>query len=675
MLGTACLAFSALAVDGGLAPTVARFDHLQVGASASVANLRLASGHLVLTLKSGAAAPVKAGDEVVGIYFEGSGELAYTSADPVELPILTFNAKKATGLDVERGEGGAVVRDTPQRILWLAAGQEIPAISALSSAGAGAGAAPLEASFAKHLDRLRHVVGFDAALFFAQQKLDAPGSPRVLAAADGGKEALLYLLDGLEDHSESLLALRKPRYPDAETKNDLYETVLSEQPVGRERRDPVTPPYVLTQVDLGLRASDGKDVSLSVAETVVPIGSPRRVFRFDLYNARYYGPGIGSRTWNVRSVKDGEGRALAFLHRGDQILVETAAPVPADQNATLRFEIDGDFLVRPGGDSYWQLGLGGGPWFPMPDLNAQLFDFHCVARVKKPFLPIASGRTLRRAEDGDENVLETRTENPVAFPAVIAGAYQWEEETRDGVTVRVASYAMKNSRAMKQLAGLAFGIIENYQSFLGPFPFPEYDIVEINTWGFGQAPPGVMFITKEAFNPLMGETNQLFSQGINERFAHEIAHQYWGQVVKMPSHDEQWLTEAFAEYSAAIFLKAMKGQGTYKTLLNHWRSNASDATKISPIPLANRISIPSDPETAFLYRNDLIYAKGAYLLAVLHKELGDSMFLTFFKSYQKSFRWKFGSTKTVEGILQWLTKKDYGPFFAENYWGVGLPKD
>ena len=84
-----------------------------------------------------------------------------------------------------------------------------------------------------------------------------------------------------------------------------------------------------------------------------------------------------------------------------------------------------------------------------------------------------------------------------------------------------------------------------------------------------------MFITKEAFNPLGGtEENQLYSGGVNERFAHEIAHQYWGARVKMPSHEEQWLTESFAEYSAALFIKAGKGEAEYKSLVNHWRPGA-----------------------------------------------------------------------------------------------------
>jgi aminopeptidase N len=258
--------------------------------------------------------------------------------------------------------------------------------------------------------------------------------------------------------------------------------------------------------------------------------------------------------------------------------------------------------------------------------------------------------------------------------AVLAGRYEAQEQTRNGLTVRVATYAMKNARAMKQLAELAHGIVEHFQSYLGAFPFKELNVIEINDWGFGQAPPGILFITREAFNPLMGEANQIFSGGINDRFAHEVAHQYWGHVVKMPSLEEQWLTEAFAEYCAALFLKAFKGQGAYDNIVRRWRAAAAQAGDAAPIPLANRVTIPSDYFTAYTIRSGLLYSKGAYLLSILHRELGDQTFLTFLKSYQKSFRWKFGSTAHVAGLLEWLTHKSYASFFEANYWGTGMPR-
>jgi aminopeptidase N len=239
----------------------------------------------------------------------------------------------------------------------------------------------------------------------------------------------------------------------------------------------------------------------------------------------------------------------------------------------------------------------------------------------------------------------------------------------------VATYALKNPRAMKQLTDLAATIIAFYTGFLGPFPFPEFNIVEIDSFGFGQAPPGFMFITKEAFNPLAGEANQLFSQGVNERFAHEIAHQYWGHAVKMPSDEEAWLSESFAEYSAALFLRTARGESTYRTMVNHWKGQARPAIDVAPIPLADQVSLPSDWTMEDAIRFGLLYAKGPLLLASLHRQLGDDAFLTFFKSYQKSFRWKFGSTKTVQGLLQYMTKKDFSPFFDQNYWGTALPKD
>ena len=496
----------------------------------------------------------------------------------------------------------------------------------------------------------------------------------MIATLEGGKEDLGYVFDDVEGHSEALLQVRKTQSSDSEMRRHLFLTVLSDQPIGRDRRDPVLPRFLLSDVDLTLKVSDGKEASLSVLETVLPQVAPQRIFRFNLYNTTFAVVGVGSlqpRTYNLKNVTDEAGRPLLFDHRNGEVLVETLRAFEPNTPAKIRFEIEGDFLIRPGGDNFWELGVE--PWFPQPEFGGQYYTLATHIRVKKPFIPFAPGKTVSRRSEGDENILETRVENPIQFAVVLAGKYDFHEETKNGVTIRVASYAGKNERAMKQLTNLAFGIIAFYEKFLGPFPFPEFNILEINTWGFGQAPPGVMFITKEAFNPLMGETNQLFSQGINERFAHEIAHQYWAHVVKMPGVEEQWLTESFAEYSAALFLQQLKSKATYDNLLRHWRLLASDATAVSPIPLANRIHVGGDGRQQFLLRTGLIYDKGSLLLAALHKELGDQMFLTFLKSYQKTFRWKFGSTKTVAGLLQFLTKKDYGPFFEANYWGTAMP--
>ncbi len=303
---------------------------------------------------------------------------------------------------------------------------------------------------------------------------------------------------------------------------------------------------------------------------------------------------------------------------------------------------------------------------------------HADIRVAKPFVPFAPGVTKSRREEGDENVLQTEVDKPIDFPVVLAGKYHTAEETRGGLTIRVSSYALDRPNAFKKLANLAFLIVKYYEPFLGPFPVSEFDVIEINSYGFGQAPPGTLFITSEAFNPILGGQSSaegLFYGGVNHRFAHEIAHQYWGTAVKRASWEEQWLEEAFAEYCSALFIRDAKSKADFDGIVARWKTNASRANDVAPIPLANRIDMPNDRETAFEYRTGLLYGKGPLLLKYLHKELGDEMFLTFLKSYQKSFRWKFGTTKNVAGLLGFLTKKDYGPFFEANYWGTGMPKD
>lgn len=651
-----------------LPAVVEQFDHLTLGNAMLVGPVTLSAGHMECRLQSGVAAPVLAGDEVVGIFFEGTGTMEYLSVDPIEAPVVVFNAKKGSSLKPERTDKGVRLRDNVKRVLWLAQGQPLPRLSGP--------AAPLAAgSFAKQREKFGRLNATPLSHDFAIQKLDAAAAPLVRAEIDGGAEDMVYALDGVDNPAEELAVVASSESDDPEARKYLYAHTLSFQPIGRDPRDPPVPRVVLSDVDVDLKASDEDDASLSVLETLVPIGRPLSAVRLKLRSRfyTYFGNNLTTRGERLKRVTDEAGRSLAFVHNEQEVLIQLAEPAAPERSIKLRFEMDGNFLVRPGGDSYWELGTTS--WFPQPALAGQFYTFHATVRVKKPFVPFAPGKTIRRAVDGDDNLLETRVDKPICFAVILAGRYEVEEEVRSGVTIRVATYALKNARAVKQLTNLADNIITYYQEFLGPFPMPELNIIEINDFGFGQAPPGTMYITKEAFNPYIGEENQLYSQGINERFAHEIAHQYWGTSVKMPSWEEQWLTESFAEYCAGIFLKTYKNEATFSMLVKHWRARSTFATDQVPISLANQAWVSSDARTRYFIRTGLLYNKGPILLHALHKELGDEAFFTFLKSYQKSFAWKMASTKRAAGLLQYMTKKDYMPFFEKYYWGIEMPKD
>jgi hypothetical protein len=656
-----CLPVSAAQLTvAGLAET---YDHPTIGKAAPVNGLTFESGHMKITLAQGSAAPVMAGDETIGLFFKGSGRFEYRSEDPTEAAVMTTNLKNATNLKAEQSGNALIVRDTFDEVFLRIAGREVPKVS-------GDGTA-LDAAFAQHREAFSRDQQGPAEVVFIKQKIDSPDKPLVRAQFRGGKETLVYIFDPVLTENETLYSLHKIRQTTVrEYQKASWGVILSEQPIARSRKAFQEPPYLLFDLDYTLTASNGNDATLSVVETIVPRRGAQRVFVFNQLNT-IYDTNDKARRFNILSVKDESGKDLSFVHKDEQLVVGLPAKMDANSAFKIRFEIDGDFLVRPSGDSYWELPTAA--WFPQPDLNGQFYTIHSTVKVKKPFIAFAPGTTVRRVEEGDYNVVENRIDKPVQFAVVLAGKYFFEEETQNGITIRVASYAGKNTRAMKKLSNLAFKIIEFYEPFLGKFPFNEFNIIEINEFGYGQAPPATMFITKEAFNPVGNEVNEIFSRGINHRFAHEIAHQYWGHVVKMGSLDEQWVTESFAEYSSSFVVKQIKGKDDFNGMVATWKANAKNARNASSVATANRLRNFNDGRMAAITRTHLVYDKGAYLLSQLHKEIGDDMFLSFLLNFQRLYAWKYATTTDMVTLLQRLTKKDYTAFFDQNFWGTGMP--
>ncbi|MCU1245800.1 MAG: hypothetical protein JWN02_1710 [Acidobacteria bacterium] len=629
------------------------YSNLQLGTPAPIA-ATYTIAHATFRM-DGTAAPIMAGKELAGLYFKGNGSLTYEAAEPVELPIVNFNVRKESHLRNQADAKHAQLSTTFESMaIYVSGGDPLPALTG------SAAAVSSMAGFKDHVEKFqRDRGGIPLGHLAMLQKLAFPGG-RIVRAEMDARDTLVYVYDGVETFNEDLYALKVPDFDDPHFKQRLYPTVLSEQPIGRDRRETAKAPFYLSALDYTLLA-EGDNAKLTATETISRQSASQAAIRLSMNDTAFVRQGAPLRNYHVTSVTDEQGHSVPFDHTLEDLAVGLEN-VKGDV-IKLTFNIEGDFLVHPNGDAFWQLGTTA--WFPQPDLNGQFYTLHSVVKVKKPYIAFAPGKTIRRGEEGDFNVVENMIDKPVQFAVVHAGKYDYTEETREGLTIRVCSYAGKNERASKQLTNLAFQVIDYYKYFLGPFPFPEVNIIQVNTFGYGQAPPGTMFITNEAFNSTLGEVNKFFSEGVNERFAHELAHQYWGHVVKMPSGDEQWLTESFAEYSAALVLKKYKGDAVYNRLVAHWKLRAKDAGTIAPIPLANRI--------AGIERTELLYYKGPYLLYALHKEMGDVPFLTFLKSYQKSFQWKYGSTNDVAGLLQFLTKKDYKPFFEQYYWGTAMP--
>lgn len=651
---------SPLSAAESLKNTIAAYDGMTLGQPAVVSDVKLTAGHITFTLASGNAAPIVAGNKTIGLFFSGSGAYTHVSNDPAEAAVVKHNVKKISDLKLAESAGGLAISDSFSQLLYVNPGGKLPQLNTSSTISVDMQFNDFKKMFARD-------GGMPFAHLYALKQLDAPSGELVMAQIRGGQDPAVYVYDDVLTHKESLQTLRESRSESRLVKKWLYRMPISEQLINRQWKTYAVQNYLQAAIDLDFTASDKKDVKYTMTQTVVPQNTARRVFRFDLLNEMIVDVN-DARTFNLRSVIGADGKPLELSHRNDDLLVALPAHAGANMPVVMKFEVDGDFLERPQGDSFWQLGTF--PWFPQGELGEQYYTWHAVMRVKKPFVPLSPGTTIRREVEGDYNVVETKLDKPVQFASLLAGKYYFAEDTRDGLTVRVASYGLKNEMAFKKLANLAHQMIDYYETFLGPFPFTEFNIIEKNEYGYGQAPPATMFITQEAFNPHDDMLSQLFSQGINHRYAHEIAHQYWGHVVKMPSGEEQWLTESFAEYSSALLINKMKGKRAYETMINEWRRNGNSATAASTIPMANRLR----GDGAGMHRTNLVYNKGAYLLSQLHKQLGDEKFLTFLKSYQKSFNFKYGTTAHVAGLLQFVTKQDFNAYLDQNFWGTGMPE-
>jgi hypothetical protein len=432
-----------------------------------------------------------------------------------------------------------------------------------------------------------------------------------------------------------------------------------------------TPPVVFHASQYAIEASVLNNISLDASTAVrlrAELGG-ERLLVFQL-----------SRALDLASVTDERGESLVFFQNEGMSLPERSvrgsdylqvilpeAPPPG-QDFTLRFRYRGN-VIRDAGNGVLFVGARES-WYPHLGDAADFAEYDLKMRWPRHLRLAATGVKLEEHEEGEFRSGHWRTERPVSVAGFNLGEYvsaslvsekhtvevyanrQLEEALRSHLaqtttdilsplTPPVAVPRPGNpmdmplpppspADALKQLGKEIDSSIRFYETFSGPFPFRTLNVSQI-PGTFGQGWPGLLYLSTFSFLPAEAQHRAGLSTSGQEHFTelvpfHEVAHQWWGNIVSWSSYRDQWIDEAIANYLALLFADSQKNPNhKLRIWLERYRKQLAEKSPhsdqcvadLGALTLGGRLNSSRSP-AGF---DEVIYSKGAWVIHMLRELL------------------------------------------------------
>ena len=150
--------------------------------------------------------------------------------------------------------------------------------------------------------------------------------------------------------------------------------------------------------------------------------------------------------------------------------------------------------------------------------------------------------------------------------------------------------------------------------------------------------------------------------------AHELAHQWFGDLITCANWPNIWMNEGFATYSEALYREKMYGSTAYWQHMTTKMNSAKNA--IGTIYIYDTSSVSK------LFSSSLVYSKGATVLHMLRHVLGDSIFFKSMVSYanHSSYKFNVATTENFQKVCEQVSGKNLEYFFKEWIYGEKYPQ-
>jgi aminopeptidase N len=207
---------------------------------------------------------------------------------------------------------------------------------------------------------------------------------------------------------------------------------------------------------------------------------------------------------------------------------------------------------------------------------------------------------------------------------------------------------------------IAKDILPWFIEYIGPYGYKKLANVQSKTIFGGLENANTIFYSQ---NIATGDRSR------EGTVAHEIAHQWFGNMATEKSFAHLWLSEGFATYFTTLYFENKSGAAKAKELREEDRQQIIAFSKEDKTPVVNTA------ETDYMnLLNANNYQKGGWVLHMLRMQVGDSVFKKIIRKYYSTYAGKNADSGDFQKIAEQVSGKDLRLFFKQWLYTAGQPK-
>ncbi|MCH7990263.1 MAG: HEAT repeat domain-containing protein, partial [Planctomycetes bacterium] len=299
-------------------------------------------------------------------------------------------------------------------------------------------------------------------------------------------------------------------------------------------------------------------------------------------------------------------------------------------------------------------------WFPSLDHPNERQTTEIIATVDEGFEVLSNGKLVSRTkvENGKRERFHWLQSKPHVSYLVTLVAGQFTVG-RDEWRGKPVTYYVTPDRAadMQRTFGRTLEMLDFFSERFGiEYPWDKYAQVVVE-----QFVAGGMENTSATtlYQGTMHDKRAMLDSTPDRLIAHELGHQWWGDLVTCKDWSHLWLNEGFATYCEVLWAEHKLGRDERDYLLyTKSRSARSGSAKTRPI-VDRRYS---SPRTMF---DNRAYPKGGWVLHMLRHRLGDDDFFRALKRYGTVYAYRTAETSDLRQVFEQLTGRSLERFFYD----------